>query len=197
TADSSGNFSTTWDVPLDQDEVGATLQLTATGQTSGLIAQTTFIDANYALDAVFPYRLTGGSITFSVGGAGTGNHFVWHRQLPSGSYSYTGFSFNGSQSPNFTFVWSGATAPDTYEFNVAGSSTIAPTSCGGGSCGHYGIWGANQASFAGGDTLTISGGGAFPSQTAPQGGNDRRVKVGLFNPSNVQIASVILNTDAN
>jgi len=33
-------------VPLDQDEYGATLQLTATGQSSGLIAQATFTDAN-------------------------------------------------------------------------------------------------------------------------------------------------------
>ncbi len=40
TADADGNFSTTWDVPLAEDEAGATLQLTATGQTSGLTAQT-------------------------------------------------------------------------------------------------------------------------------------------------------------
>src|SRR5439155_13866238 len=44
-ADDAGNFSTTWDVPFDQDELGATLQLTATGQTSGLTAQTTFSDS--------------------------------------------------------------------------------------------------------------------------------------------------------
>src|ERR1043166_9370328 len=44
TADDSGNINTTWLVPADQDELGATLQLTATGQTSGLIAQTTFTD---------------------------------------------------------------------------------------------------------------------------------------------------------
>src|SRR6266850_1394374 len=46
TADDSGNISTTWDVPFDEDELGATLQLTATGQTSGLVAQATFTDAS-------------------------------------------------------------------------------------------------------------------------------------------------------
>src|SRR5438552_500714 len=35
TADADGNLTSTWDVPLDQDELGATLQLTATGQISG------------------------------------------------------------------------------------------------------------------------------------------------------------------
>src|SRR5882724_11003104 len=36
TADANGSFSTTWLVPLDEDELNATLQLTATGQSSGL-----------------------------------------------------------------------------------------------------------------------------------------------------------------
>src|SRR5947207_3510418 len=36
TADDAGNISTTWGVPLDEDELNATLQLTTTGQTSGL-----------------------------------------------------------------------------------------------------------------------------------------------------------------
>jgi hypothetical protein len=43
TADASRNFQTTWFVT--SDEAGATLQLTATGLTSGLTAQTTFTDA--------------------------------------------------------------------------------------------------------------------------------------------------------
>src|SRR5438552_5254037 len=49
TADSNGNFSTTWGVPLDQDEVGATLELTATGQTSTLVAKTQFTDLAFNL----------------------------------------------------------------------------------------------------------------------------------------------------
>src|SRR5436190_804671 len=42
TADADGNFTSNWDVPFDEDEAGATLQLTAVGQTSGLTAQATF-----------------------------------------------------------------------------------------------------------------------------------------------------------
>src|SRR5437016_1933928 len=53
-ADDSGNFSTTWYVPLDEDELGATLQLTATGQTSGLTAQATFTDASLSTAVTFP-----------------------------------------------------------------------------------------------------------------------------------------------
>ncbi len=50
TNDASGNFQTTWYVTYD--ELGATLELTATGLTSGLTAQTTFTDgASYALSA--------------------------------------------------------------------------------------------------------------------------------------------------
>src|SRR6266699_1405568 len=58
TADENGNFSTTWDVPLDEDEGGATLQLTATGQTSELTAQATFTDATSAVNVT---AATGGS----------------------------------------------------------------------------------------------------------------------------------------
>jgi len=71
TADENGNFSTTWYVPLDQDEAGATLQLTATGKTSGLTAQTTFTDAGQCkgatvTDPVSATRCPGDSVTFSV-----------------------------------------------------------------------------------------------------------------------------------
>src|SRR5438128_516919 len=77
TADDAGNFSTTWNVPFDQDELGATLQLTATGQTSGLTAQTTFTDAGPAADGdgtmtVSPTSVTAGStgntLTFTFTG---------------------------------------------------------------------------------------------------------------------------------
>jgi Ig-like domain-containing protein len=44
-ADDNGNFTTTWIVPPDEDELGATLLTTADGQTSGLHAETTFTDA--------------------------------------------------------------------------------------------------------------------------------------------------------
>src|SRR5260221_12752341 len=43
-ADSLGNFSSSWLVPSDQDELGATLLLTADGQSSGLHAEEVFTD---------------------------------------------------------------------------------------------------------------------------------------------------------
>ncbi len=46
TADTNGNFTTTWTVPADQDELGSTLQLTASGNPSGLTASATFADGN-------------------------------------------------------------------------------------------------------------------------------------------------------
>ena len=44
-ADSDGNFVTTWIVPLAEDEGGATLLVTAIGDPSGLTATTTFTDS--------------------------------------------------------------------------------------------------------------------------------------------------------
>ena len=44
-ADASGNISSEWLVPLDEDELGATLLLTADGQISLLHAEWTFTDA--------------------------------------------------------------------------------------------------------------------------------------------------------
>src|SRR6266568_3199792 len=44
-ADSDGNFVTTWIVPLAEDEGGATLLVTAFGDPSGLTATTTFTDS--------------------------------------------------------------------------------------------------------------------------------------------------------
>src|SRR5206468_7329920 len=45
TADANGDFSTIWNIPADEDELGATLEVTATGQSSRLSAKATFTDA--------------------------------------------------------------------------------------------------------------------------------------------------------
>jgi len=50
-ADGSGNISSTWTVPYDEDELGATLLLTAVGSNSGLTASWTFTDANVKFSA--------------------------------------------------------------------------------------------------------------------------------------------------
>jgi hypothetical protein len=191
-ASEAGDFAVQLQLP---DWFVANYSVAATG-ASGSSATTTFTDANFMFDAaVYPYRLSGGSVVFSANGNGTGDHFMWHRQLPAGTYTYTGFTFNGSTSPNFTLSL-GATATGTYEVNVGSSGTTAPsTACSGGSCGRYGIWGPNQISFTSGQSLTIAGGGAKQSQAA---GGSNAVTVKLFNPSNVQVgSSVSLGTNAN
>ncbi|PHN08133.1 HYR domain-containing protein [Flavilitoribacter nigricans] len=61
TADTDGWINATWRVPTDEDELGATLLLTADGQTSNRHAETTFTDAI----VVFPdgISLPGSSVT--------------------------------------------------------------------------------------------------------------------------------------
>ncbi|MDB4920734.1 S-layer family protein, partial [Mucilaginibacter sp.] len=91
TADSTGNITATWLVPLDEDEIGATLQLTAVGQTSRTTAQTTFTDAassNLAITSSPSPGTYGGTITLTAtltkgGGAGIGGEPIT-------------FKFNGS-----------------------------------------------------------------------------------------------------
>src|SRR5262249_9646643 len=49
TADENGNIFSTWTVPVDEDEWGALLKLTADGESSSLHAETTFTDATNSL----------------------------------------------------------------------------------------------------------------------------------------------------
>ena len=194
TADIGGTFTLQFPLP---DRFIADYTVTA-DDALGLKATTSFTDANFTFDssfAVYPYRLAGGLVNIQTGGNGSGNHFLWNRKLPSGSYAYTGLTFNGSSNGSGQNLSLGATASGTYEINVGDSGTIAPsTSCSGSSCGHYGVWGPNQASFTAGQSLTIAGGGAKQSQTSGSG----TVTVKLFNPSNTQVGSPLtLTTDAN
>src|SRR5205823_3952254 len=63
TADANGGFTTVWNIPANEDELGATLDATATGLTSGLMAQTSFTDA--------AATVTPGNATASADTAGT------------------------------------------------------------------------------------------------------------------------------
>jgi hypothetical protein len=194
TADIGGTFTLQFPLP---DRFIADYSVTAS-DASGLRATASFTDANFTFDstfAVYPYRLAGGLVNIQTGGNGTGDHFLWNRKLPSGTYAYTGLTFNGSSNGSGQNLSFGATATGTYEINVGASGTTAPsTACGGSSCGHYGIWGPNQASFNVGQSLTIAGGGAKQSQAS----GASAVTVKLFNPSNVQVgSSITLATDAN
>ena len=67
TAGADGSFQTTWFVTAD--EAGATLQLTATGLTSGSVAQTTFTDDahdGHGTMTVLPTSVTAGSTGNSI-----------------------------------------------------------------------------------------------------------------------------------
>ncbi len=63
-ADLNGDFQSTWLVPADEDEAGATLRLTATGLTSGLQAVTIFTDSAPSFAPKVDY--TAGSTPSSV-----------------------------------------------------------------------------------------------------------------------------------
>lgn len=68
TADESGNFVTTWHIPVDGDELNAVLVATADGQLSGLHAATTFTDANWTIGPSYN-DLCGGvetELTFTI-----------------------------------------------------------------------------------------------------------------------------------
>jgi len=111
TADENGNFQTTWYVT--PDEAGATLQLTATGETSGLVAQMTFTDSATVTAA------TGGSAISAdtVGGTYT---TLTGPVLAEGAHldiSTTG-----------TIVLN---APSGFQFNTAATVTATVASAGG------------------------------------------------------------------
>ena len=72
TADAQGNFLSTWYVPTGQDEVGATLELTATGLSSGRVAQTTFTD-DAAANVIFATSVLPSGVSISVSYSGKNN----------------------------------------------------------------------------------------------------------------------------
>jgi hypothetical protein len=113
-ADGSGNFSSTWTVPSDADELGATLKLTADGQSSGLHAEVVFTDGTRTLDHITvgaqsssiiygssgsPTFLITVSTTVSGGGTSNLNSITFSASgLPSGVTvtSFTPASVNAS-----------------------------------------------------------------------------------------------------
>src|SRR5215831_5455751 len=112
TADSLGNISSSWYVPSDQDELGATLLLTADGQTSLLHAEETFTDAAvnvttqpasgticegspYTFTSVADQKNLTGNWQIFFGG-------VWQNVTTSNVPSPTGFTVSSGNSGNST-----------------------------------------------------------------------------------------------
>jgi HYR domain len=166
-ADENGNIATSWYIS-SQEFIGATMQVTATGQTSGFTASATFTDANNLSYSPFTQSLTataGGpavsfpqSITAPAGNgdftatltvAGTGNPIpsAWVSTLPA-SLSFSTGGASPSPSPHTdTQTW-------TVSFNVPSNAA----------CGTYtaqikadpsihGVGGASGTAV----TLTVAG----------------------------------------
>src|SRR5690348_7949861 len=115
-ADASGNINSTWLVPGDADELGATLQLTAVGQSSGLTASVVFTDATGISNLTIGSQngtLTYGTIgtaTYHCSMKVTGNpsnitvSFTFAPSLPSGVTANT-ITLNANANPlNFDLI---------------------------------------------------------------------------------------------
>src|ERR1044071_6188121 len=141
-ADDSGNISTTWDVPFDEDELGATLQLTATGQRSGLTTQTTFTDAGNVSVSITvgqsPNPVCPGSsaiytVSVNEGGNPTDNTVTLAitTALPSGvtasfSPSTLSFTSNATKTSTLTLSTSSGTPAATTSFTIQAASNQNP-----------------------------------------------------------------------
>lgn len=84
-ADENGNIATSWYIS-SQELIGATMQVTATGQTSGLTASATFTDANN-----LSYSPSTQSLTATAGGAAVS--FSQSITAPAGNGDFTATVF--------------------------------------------------------------------------------------------------------
>ncbi len=66
TADAAGKFQTSWHVPADQDELGASLELTAWGETSGLVARARYTDSVGTPTSIGSTNATASGTTLAV-----------------------------------------------------------------------------------------------------------------------------------
>src|SRR6266542_4845178 len=80
-ADENGNVATSWYIS-SEELIGATMQVTATGQTSGLTASATFTDSGN-----FSYSPTTQGLTATAGGAAVS--FVQSVTAPAGNGDFT------------------------------------------------------------------------------------------------------------
>ena len=108
--DQNGTPYTTWHV-CEDDCVGETLELRATGQTSGLVAKTRFTDAaalSYSPASVSPSATAGGSASF-----------IQTVTTASGSGTFTASPvFNGTGGNKIPDSWV-STSPTSLSFNTA------------------------------------------------------------------------------
>ncbi|KAA9035445.1 hypothetical protein FW778_21010, partial [Ginsengibacter hankyongi] len=176
-ADASGNVSSSWLVPGDADELGATLKLMADGQRSGLHAEWVFTDAtgisNLAIEAQNPATImygTGGTATYASSMKVTGNPsnvtvtFSFAPLLPSG-VTANSITINGnSNSLNFDLILNiSTTTPAT-----SGTYTVTATT----SDGHSTQSSTNALSLIIGKatpSVTVTPVGTYTYSGSPQG----------------------------
>ena len=175
-ADASGNIYSTWIVPADEDELGATLKLIADGKTSGLHAETTFTDAVSILGPTS--ACVGTSVTFTSSGAGF---------LPSYQWTKNGVNISGATSASYTI--SSVTAGDAGGYalkatpflgSTSTSNTInftvnpSPTTPNAGTdqtvCSTIASLGANTPSAGTGAWSLVSGSGVITTPSSPTSG---------------------------
>jgi len=194
TADTNGNFTTTWYVTAD--EANMTLQLTTTGLTSGLVAKTTFTDsvtinsvtvgsqvgtATYGTAGSVTYTVTvnythtSGSttITPSIGTLPTGVTAVFS---PATQTASTGTGLNTT----FTLTLNTTTV---VQAQIATSFTFTATGSGGGSASGNGTLTINKAPL----TLTANALNKVygTAQTTPVTGSTAFTPTGLKNSETV------------
>jgi len=125
TADASGNFTATWYIPTDEDELGATLRATADGQSSGLHAEVIFTDANLNSVSV---GAASGSLTYGAGGVITYTVSVKATGSGAGPTNVT-LSTSGLPAAGVTVFWSSGSSSFVSPniINFTGAATIDVT----------------------------------------------------------------------
>jgi hypothetical protein len=189
TADVDGNFESTWLVPLDEDELGATLELTAVGLTSGLIAQTQFTDAvnvqilasdcTTAPPSLFACNATVCAKATGLGGPGNQTYQIqWFDAssvLQHSSANSTTGNLEDTYAPNSSGAWTvkvikvlDSSVQATATFTV-GACNNSPTCNAGGpyssTCRTASINGATASDPDAGDMLTYSWTSSNPNVT--------------------------------
>lgn len=130
-ADANGGFTTAWYVSPDED--GATLQLTATGLTSGFVAQHIFTDGPVtptlgAQSGALTYgtnQVATFTVTLSKSGGNNASVNLVALGLPSGAtYKFTPNNFSTTVSTSSTLtITNGLTTPGgTFSFTVTNSA---------------------------------------------------------------------------
>ncbi|MBS1529799.1 MAG: hypothetical protein JSU01_05800, partial [Bacteroidetes bacterium] len=152
TADGSGNISSTWLVPLDEDELNSALQLTAVGQTSGLTAKWTFTDANpsWTVTSVSGTYGQSASVTLTATLSNSANHTPTFTITNSANHTV----FTGTPASNTT-VSGHTVATLTYYLTsdgsayIQGTNTLLPA-------GSYTITASGSGTTSGSNTLTVA-----------------------------------------